>query len=426
MFDSINIKIQKAKETGFFHIMISSIIKNILAFIAGIVIVRVISKSDYGIYSYANNIISYFTLFSGLGISSAVFQVCCERRKNGEIPNNIFEYGVTWGHIINAIIGIIIIIYSLFCPSGIYGAEKYLISMSFIPVVNIAFELTTIYFRSKSDNKNYAYVYLVSAVSTFVFSIIGSLIFGVWGMIISNYLTPVIAISFARIKKGYKPSFVVKIEKKDSIDIWKLAITSMTANAISSVMYLIDISMMGLYLKDELEIASYKVATTIPTALVFLATTLVSYVYPYFAEHINDIKWTKSMAKKLLLASCGVFGLISFLLFVLAYPIVTIIFGAQYADAVGVFRILSMSFFFQCTFRIISGNLLVSQRRLKFNLIEGVLTGIINIVGDYFLIQQFKAEGVAMATLIVMIFSGVLATSYYFYVLNKKEKSFLN
>lgn len=416
-------KLQKVKDTGFFHIMISNIIKNILAFISGIIIVRVIPKADYGIYSYANNIISYFMLFSGLGISSAVFQVCCERRKNGEIPQDIFGYGVTWGYLINCIIGFFIVIYSLYIHSDVTGADKYLIWMSFIPSVNIIFDFTTIYFRSKSDNKSYAYVYLVSAVSTFVFSIMGSLLFGIWGMIASNYLTPVVATIFARIKKRYKTSLIFRLGRKDSIDIWKLAITSMAANAISSVMYLIDISMIGLFLKDELAIASYKIATIIPTALVFLASTIVAYIYPYFAEHIDDIPWTKVMARKILLGCSGLFGIIAMLMFILAHPILTLVFGNQYSDAVGVFRILSISFFFQCAFRTIFGNLLVSQRKLKFNLIESILTGIINVVGDYFFIQRFKAEGVAMTTLLVMIFSGVLAMSYYFYSIHKKEKS---
>lgn len=47
-----------------------------------------------------------------------------------------------------------------------------------------------------------------------------------------------------------------------------------------------------------------------------------------------------------------------------------------------------------------------------------------NINGDCMLIQRYKAVGIAPFTLLVMIFSRTLATSYYFYVLHKKEKGF--
>ena len=65
--------------------------------------------------------------------------------------------------------------------------------------------------------------------------------------------------------------------------------------------------------------------------------------------------------------------------------------------------------------------MLVTQRKVKFNLFESILTGIVNIIGDYVLIQKYGAVGVAISTLIVMVFSGTLATSYYFFVLNKKQ-----
>ena len=295
--------------------------------------------------------------------------------------------------------------------------------MSFIPVVNIAYEFATIYYRCQSDNKNYALLFLVSAGLTFIFSICGSLLFGIWGMIISNYLTPIFTFLFATIKKGYKYTISLNIKKSDKKDLWKLAITSMTINAITNTMYLIDISMIGMYLKDETQIATYKVATTIPTALVFLSSTIVAYVYPYFAEHINDMTWTKKMSKKLVIYNSMLFGTIAVILFVFANPIVQIVFGKQYSDVVGVFRILSISFFFQCSFRIVFGNLLVAQRKLKFNLIESILSGVVNIIGDYFFIQKYQAVGIAMSTLSVMIFSSFIVTIYYFYVLSKKGKN---
>lgn len=414
-------KIRKAVNTGFFHIFSSSVLRNILSFISGIVLVRIIPKAIYGTYSYANNVVSYFMLFSGLGIASATFQVCCEKRKDGNIPQELFNYGVSWGYSINVLLSLLIVVYSFVFTGNVSGAEEYLVFLSFLPVVNILYELLTLYYRSKSDNKRYAIINIISATLTFLLSIIGSLMFGVWGMIISNYLTPILTFVVARIRFGYNYNFKFRIDKKMEIDIWKLAITSMAANAVSGIMYMIDISMVGMFLKDGSQVASYKIAATIPSALYFLTSTIVTYIYPYFAEHKDDIEWTKYRAKQTLAGCSILFGIICFALFVFSYPIITIVFGNQYADAVPVFKILIIAFFFQSTFRGICGNLLVTQRKVKFNLFESVLTGIVNIIGDYILIQKYGAVGVSLSTLIVMVFSGTLATSYYFFVLNKKQ-----
>lgn len=415
-------KTRKAFNTGFFHIFSSSVLRNILSFVAGIILVRIIPKDIYGTYSYANNIVSYFMLFSGLGIVSAIFQVCCEKREDGNIPQEIFNYGVSWGYSINLVLSLLIVLYSFLFNGNVSGAEKYLVFLSFLPMVNILYELLTIYYRSKSDNKRYAIINIISATLTFILSITGSLIFGVWGMIISNYLTPILTFAIARMRFGYNYSFKFQIDKKIEIDIWKLAITSMAANAISSIMYMIDISMVGMYLRDGSQVATYKIAATIPSALYFLTSTIVTYIYPYFAEHKDDMVWTKYRAKQTLVGCSVLFGAICFSLFILAYPIIIIVFGNQYADAVPVFKILIIAFFFQSSFRGICGNLLVTQRKVKFNLIESILTGIVNIIGDYVLIQKYGAVGVAISTLIVMIFSGILATTYYFFVLNKKSR----
>ena len=63
-------KVKLAFDTGFFHIMICNVVNNGFAFIAGVLLVRIVPKSQYGIYAYANNILSYFLLFSGFGMTS--------------------------------------------------------------------------------------------------------------------------------------------------------------------------------------------------------------------------------------------------------------------------------------------------------------------------------------------------------------------
>ena len=70
---------KKFKTTGFFSIVGAGTLNKIISFVTGIILVRILSKADYGAYSYALNIINFFVLLNGLGTSSCIVQLCVER-----------------------------------------------------------------------------------------------------------------------------------------------------------------------------------------------------------------------------------------------------------------------------------------------------------------------------------------------------------
>lgn len=421
MLKKVKEYIKIALDTGFFYIMLSNILNSVFGFISGIIVVRIISKGEYGIYSYANNLLSYFLLVTGLGLSSGTFQICCECNKDKPKMYAAYRYGVSRGLLVNVLLGVCVIIYSRFAEVSIPASRDYLMLMAFLPVATLLLEFAGIYFRSDYRNKEYSVTYTVNAGIVCVFSALGAFLFGVRGIILASYLGPVFSVCiicvFTDLKKRWKAPVLDNKRKKE---IWKISLVAVASNAISQLMYLIDVSMIGTYIKNEEVIASYRIGMTIPSALNFIPLVVVTYIYPYFASHINDLKWTRQKYKSVMLGMGMVNFFISAILIIGAPEIVRLVFGEQYLDAVPVFRILSFSYFWQGTFRVIASNLLVTQKRLKFNLVESILTAIVNIVGDYVLISRWQSVGVALATLIVMMFSGILATVYYIYVIRKR------
>ena len=191
-----------------------------------------------------------------------------------------------------------------------------------------------------------------------------------------------------------------------------ISVVSMCNNGLSQLMYLLDVFVLGVVAANENILASYKVATTIPAALSFIPVSIITYIYPYFAEHRKDGKWCLERYKQVLKGVAMMNFLISTILFVLAPFIIHIMYGKEYLDAVPVFRILSMNYFFSGTFRVISGNLLVTQRKLKFNLFVALVSGIINALSDFYFIQWWGSIGAAVATILVVFVSGVMSTIY--------------
>ena len=116
----------------------------------------------------------------------------------------------------------------------------------------------------------------------------------------------------------------------------------------------------------------------------------------------------------------GIFNLVVTMgLLVFTKPIL-LIFGENIC-AKSIFQISAIGYFFTATFRIVSGNLLVTQRQLKFNFFISLLSGILNIIGNYILISKLGAIGAAWTTLIVNAFSGMILTYYFALIIHKKE-----
>ena len=59
-----------------------------------------------------------------------------------------------------------------------------------------------------------------------------------------------------------------------------------------------------------------------------------------------------------------------------------------------------------------SGNLLVTQRKLKFNLFVAIVSSLTNVIANFFFIQWWGAIGAAIATVLVVLVSSVLSTTY--------------
>lgn len=413
-------KIQLLFRTGFIHIFGFTVINKILNFLSSVIVVRIISKEDFGTYTYANNILSIILLFSGLGLVSGTFQLCSEQSGKISRINNIYAYGSNIAIKFNLLLTAIIIIIALFCPFKVKGSGELLFLMAFQPVFMIIFELQQIYLRSNLENKKYAYSCNINTVLMLVCSVLGSVIGEVKGLIIGIYFAYIISVVIIYIKfKAPISLYKGKLKSAYRKLLYKISFISMCNNGLTQLLYLVDIFILGLLIANESIIASYKVATVIPTAMSFVPTAVVTYIYPYFAMHRQDGEWTRKHYKLLIRYISLMNLMITFILVFFSKQIIIIIYGVQYLDALVCFRILAISYFFSGTFRIISGNLLVTQRKLGINLLVGILSGVINIIGNILLIPFLGSIGAAVTTTAVVLVSSIISTWYYTNTINR-------
>lgn len=417
-------KIKTLFRTGFFHIFGSSVINKIIAFMSSVVLVRILTKAEYGVFTYAWNIYSIILIFNGMGIESGVLQVSSEHSGDTEFGDRASNYGIRYGVKFDLILVAIILLIGLFAPLKIEASREILCMLCLLPMSQILFQMTTTYLRAQKRNQefarltvlNTALIFVVSAGCAFIFREKG-LVFGYYAAYLSSFAVGFL-IYHVRIFNNSE-----SLEDRERKGLLKIAAISMVNSGLSQLMYLLDVFVLGIVDLQETLLASYKVATMIPSALAFIPLALITYLYPYFAEQRGDGNWCLKRYKQILLGLGGLNLVISGILFAGAPLIIRLLFGEQYLDAVPVFRILSVNYFFSGTFRILSGNLLVTQRKLKFNLFVAIVSSLTNVVADYFFIQWWGSIGAALATVLVVFVSSVLSTTYLIYTFRHNQKT---
>ena len=420
---SIVSRIKLLFKTGFFHIFGSSVINRVIAFLSSIVLVHILTKPEYGVFTYTWNIYSIIVILNGMGIESGALQISSEHSGDIEFGDRVSNFGIRFGIKFDIILFVLILGIGLFAPLKIESSREVLCLLCLLPMAQLLFQMTTSYLRAQKRNQDYSHLTVINTIMVFVVSAGCAYLFREKGLVIGYYVAYIVSfvlgITIYHVKLFNNSP---ELSGNDRTALLKIAAITMCNNGLSQMMYLLDVFVLGIIDPQETLLASYKVATMIPSALVFIPFALVTYLYPYFAVHQKDGKWCLDKYKQILLG-LGLFNLaLSLTLFFAAPLIIRLLFGAQYLDAVPVFRILSVNYFFSGTFRILSGNLLVTQRKLRFNLIVAIVSSLTNVVADYFFIQWWGSIGAAYATMLVVFVSSVLSTSYLIYTFRNARK----
>ena len=190
--------IKKLKENGFFHIFGTKALTQIIAFGSGILLVRILSKSDYGIYSYAISLLSLFLIFNGLGSLSGMLQFGSEQQiKNPQISSAYYRYGFKMGIIFDVVLALIMVLCSLLFDTAIKGANVVLLTMAALPLAVFIIESFKIYLRANQKNKIFSYVNLITSIMIFASTISGAILFNLYGVVLFKYIGYTISIILA-------------------------------------------------------------------------------------------------------------------------------------------------------------------------------------------------------------------------------------
>lgn len=415
MSERIRDLLKKLFKTGFFSIYIATIGSKVITLLGGVLIVRILSQEDYGIYTLVLNAISMLCIFGDFGASGATLQYGIESEKDLKKQSGFFKLGLRMIIFASLASFALIILSPLYYPYQNETIGKLTFMMAGIAIFTNLVNYIGMILRVKKKNNLYSAYQILTTIIHYTVVIVLTILFGLKGSLFSQYIYNIIIfiIGCFFIRKHFKIKESKKIEASEKKGFWKMGISSQLNNTLNSLLYQIDIFILGIMVTNTVDISIYKVATIIPNALAFLPQCLAIYANPYFISHNKDPKWINNNVKKMIKYMTPIYLIITICLILGSKLIINILYGEEYIAAIYPFTILMIGFFFTATIKSLLTNLIYCLHKIWFSVILNIVSMIINAILDVIFIFLFGYIGVALATLIINILSSVIAVIYY-------------
>ncbi len=423
--NKITAALRSLVSTGFFSVFFSTTFCKIVSFFGGMIIVRVLTKSEYGEYGYIMNCFGMLSILDDFGFYNAALQCCNESYQDTGKRDAYFVHGYMRGMTFTLVTCVALFFAPYFYPFRSVKTARITQMLCLYPLVKTTNSFLFVNLRTRMKNSLYAVSNAFHSVITYVVILPASYWIGVKGAVLSEYVINILTMLFLIIVSrkssclSFSPSSINRSEKKS---LAKLAYGTQLNNGARQALALFDMFLIGIFVVDTEIISSYRVATTIPLALAFIPSALVIYIVPYFSRHRTDINWVKTNYYKLTLFN-GIGNLIITVGLIATSPfLIPLIFGSQYTDAITCFCILMVGYFFSATFGVVYTNIIYTQRKVRINVIITVLSGIASCALNVLLIPRFGPIGASIAATAVNVFTACLNFGYMVYHLRRCER----
>ncbi|MHB1454853.1 MAG: oligosaccharide flippase family protein [Saccharofermentanales bacterium] len=423
----IRATITKARQKGFFHIVVSSTLVKIVSFISAIFLPRFLSKADYGLLTYVDNIRNYIMLINGVGITNATLRYCA-KNETDDTRKGYFIASLVIGVLFDLVLIVVSIIAFLLIPFPISGARPLFLLMSLLPLFVFLYEDMQLLLRATFNNKKFSAVSLIYSGLMVSLQVGFAILWKIQGVILARYIAVIVGIFIALMMIKNLSVIRAKIrwpDKGTMTAMVKYGIIIVAASASSLIMQLNEMFIIGVILKDSSAIAEYKVASYILTVSFLLMQSVVVFVFPYFVRHMDDKQWIWEKFKKLFLVNAMVMIPLHLLLIITARPLTLFAFGSKYLNSVPIMQMLLIASLGQTIFRGLTANILPAIGEEKFNLKVNVIFSILHVFIDIWAIRTYGLNGAAIALSVVYYSSGIILFLRFRYVC-KNDKSSLN
>ncbi len=375
------------------------------AFFGSIVIVRLLSKADYGGIRYVENLYNFFFLVAGMGISNAVLRFVVLEDDLSE-KKSIYRFMSSTALIFNvALVAAGLVINRFYPHKGEFVNYGYLLYIMLLMLPAQYFNDNSLTLkRAMFDNRRFAYLNFAYAVTVILGKVVGAwkedlLVYVMLGLAIQAAFAVGLGIAnHRRYFSGVEAGPVTK-EKKKRIITYSLQY--MVTNGMWALFMLLDVYLIGNILNDPEAIADYNVAFTWPANISIICQSAGIFINPYFIKNENDPAWIRKNFRMLYGINFLAVLACALIMIIFAKPLIMINGGPKYYNVVPLMRIITLGSLINNGLRYMIANCLAAMGRIKVNMAVSVFGVISLAVLDTLLIPRFHEYGPAYAGIIV-------------------------
>lgn len=411
--------LKKMREIGFYDIFLTSVLVKMVGMVGNMLLARILSKSDYGIYAYVLNAYSILILLGDMGTNVTAVQMCSESHLSPERQAAWFSWLFRLGMRIILVSCALVLFSGFYYPFQSDDMAFYTASLFLLPLLQNVNRFILTNARSKLENRIYAKINLFSSIIHWFALLPMSYLFSFRGAIYSDYVIQFLIMLFGLYKSRGILVFrapqgcLTKVDKHTAI---RLSVSCGLSNIINNSLGLVDVFFLGLLIKDVSVIASYKIAVNIPAALAFIPSAIDTVLLPRFARIQDDPRQVFRIYGKVIIAVCCFNLFLCAGTFLFGSQVMTLIYGAQYEDAAACFFILMLGYFFS-SIRAISYGVLYSQRQVGINLFVVAFSAVANLILNAILIPAYGSIGAAVASASINLLAAFMMVGYLIWFL---------
>lgn len=368
---------------------------------------RVLGSTSYGIYSFADSIVSYAVLIAGLGISTYAIRegspIRDNQKKINQFSSEIFSINV-----ISTIVAYLLLFFSIFVSTKIMADRNVIFVRSIMIILTtIGVDwINNIYEDFSYITIRYIVFQTISLVLMFAF------VRSTRDILIYTFITVIAAaggnvLNVFYVRKYVRIKFVLRGLSKHIKPIIILF-----ANNVAVAIYVnSDITMLGFYVTNS-QVGIYALASKIYNLAKLMINALIIALMPRLSYIINDKEkyqqYAKVILKYLVVISLPIVSGFVFL----SKQIIFLVGSEEYISGAFSLGILAFAIIGAIGGSFFSNCILIEHKEENFILIATSISAFLNIAFNFLLIPKFGINGAALTTLIAETIACILEAFY--------------
>lgn len=400
------------KNKGHF-VFLSFLIAKICGFATSIILIRLLTKENFGVLSIVLSLLVIFMPLSGFGAPQALLRFGVLTPTN-KAKNNLSRYLLSLGFWRE------LILVGIFLFASVFYLKKY----DYILIIFFAgaFRLVGYYFvlhiqsyyRIINRNQVFSIINNVVNIAALISTIVFTYFLGFYGYLISFAFVPFLSLLW--LKKNMWKGEVSKPENSQAIKEYGIftSITALTSEAI----FALDLLLLSVWM-NESAVADYKVAILLPANVTFLATSFLQTDFPQIAKNHLSKSYLTNYIKNYLKIFIPICISILVVFYFGGSFIMNLLFGEKYHGNSIVMLILMLGFTVGMLCFNLFGNMLPAVGKVRVNTYVSIISLILLFSLSYYLTPKFGIEGMAISMTSTIILSGIIYAAAFFRYLQK-------